>query len=109
MAVRMVSTSEPATADQKPWTAKPGVTSEASSTERHSPPAGRAQRQKRNGKSQKLEHRPDGGIDDGDHDGGDERRAEVADFDPGTICATSQSARALTNQLTMRCSIWTLG
>ena len=68
------------------------------------------QRQKRKGKGQKPEHRPDGGIDDGDRRWW--RRAPRRSrglLIPGIICATSQSARALKNQLTTRCSIWTSG
>jgi hypothetical protein len=110
MAVRMVSTRDPATADQKPCTAKPGVNSEASfskrafTTSRKSPSVKNVR-----GKVRNLSTGPMVALTMAMTivaiSAAPKSRTQI----PGMICATSQSARALRNQLTMRCSIWTSG
>src|ERR1039458_6582274 len=110
MAVRMVSTSEPATADQKPWTAKPGVTRQASfnrkafTTSRKSPSVKNVRGRVRN-----LSTGPMVALTMAITIVAMSAAPKSRTLIPGMICATSQSARALRNQLTMRCSIRTSG
>ena len=82
--VRIVSTSDPSSAARKPWTRKPGVNIDASFnrsaliTSGNSPSV-----RKISGNAEKSEDRAEEEIHDGDHGGGDQRRAEIADLDAG--------------------------
>ena len=87
----MLSTMAPKKAHQNPEMKKPGTKDEASCnmkalmTSRNIPKVSKV-----SGKVENLENKPEGGIDETDDDGGDERRTKSAHLDSGKDISDDQ-------------------